>query len=167
MGDVLQIIGCGCSPTRHVGHLVALARRAGWVPYVTLTPSATKWAPVTELERLTGHPVRSEHRAAGETKPVPECDAVVVCPATVNTVNKWAAGICDTLALGALVEAVGRRLPVVAVPYGSAALRGHPAFGAAVRNLREWGSTCCRSRTTLCTVRDGCPVVTAPISGRT
>ena len=28
---------------------------------------------------------------------------------------------------------------MVAVPYGSPALRGHPAFGAAVRNLREWG----------------------------
>jgi flavoprotein len=29
---------------------------------------------------------------------------VIVAPATVNTINKWAAGICDTLALGILVE---------------------------------------------------------------
>jgi len=34
-----------------------------------------------------------------------------VAPATFNTVNKWAAGISDTLALGILCEAYGMGIP--------------------------------------------------------
>jgi hypothetical protein len=33
---------------------------------------------------------------------VPEADAVLAAPLTFNTINKWAAGISDTLALGLL-----------------------------------------------------------------
>jgi flavoprotein len=35
----------------------------------------------------------------------------VVAPATFNTINKWAQGISDTLALGLLNEATGLGLP--------------------------------------------------------
>jgi Flavoprotein len=35
-------------------------------------------------------------------------DAIIVAPATFNTINKWAVGISDTLALGLLTEAIGR-----------------------------------------------------------
>jgi flavoprotein len=33
-----------------------------------------------------------------------------------NSLAKWAAGISDTLSLGLLVEAVGKRQPVLAMP---------------------------------------------------
>ena len=66
-------------------------------------------------------------------------DAMIVCPATVNTVNKWAAGITDTLALGLLVEGQGRGVPIVAVPFTNAAMAAHPAFREPVARLREWG----------------------------
>jgi phosphopantothenoylcysteine decarboxylase len=48
---------------------------------------------------------------------LPPADAIIVAPATVNTINKWAAGICDTVALGILVEAIGKKLPIVALPF--------------------------------------------------
>jgi phosphopantothenoylcysteine synthetase/decarboxylase len=55
--------------------------------------------------------------------------------------NKWAAGICDTLALGILVEAIGKGLPTVALPFTNRAHAAHPAFIENVGRLRSWGVT--------------------------
>lgn len=66
-------------------------------------------------------------------------DAMVVAPATFNTINKWAAGISDTLALGLLNEALGLGLPVVAVPFPNIALAQHPAFRRSMRELEALG----------------------------
>jgi phosphopantothenoylcysteine decarboxylase len=57
----------------------------------------------------------------------------------VNTINKWAAGICDTLALGILVEAIGKRLPIVAVPSSNRGHAAHPAFAENLAKLRSCG----------------------------
>ena len=65
--------------------------------------------------------------------------AFAIAPATFNTVNKLAAGISDTLALGLLNEAVGSNLPVIAVPFPNQMLARHPAFVASVAVLRSWG----------------------------
>src|ERR1700754_3112195 len=95
----VEIVACGSPPARGISELVSLAQADQWDPFVTLSPSATKWASIAHLERQTGYPVRTEFRTPDEELPVPASDAVVACPVTVNTVNKWAAGICDTLAL--------------------------------------------------------------------
>ncbi|WP_422125642.1 hypothetical protein [Streptomyces caatingaensis] len=58
---------------------------------------------------------------------------------TVNTANKWAAGIADTYAPGVVAEAVGLGLPVVALPFWSTALDGHPATRRSVEVLRGTG----------------------------
>jgi hypothetical protein len=63
----------------------------------------------------------------------------VVAPATFNTVNKLAAGISDTLALGLLNEAVGTGLPVIAMPFPNQMLARHPAFVTSIATLRSWG----------------------------
>ncbi|CAM5667286.1 Coenzyme A biosynthesis bifunctional protein CoaBC [Streptomyces rimosus subsp. rimosus] len=73
----------------------------------------------------------------GEEKRDPPPDAVIVAPLTMNSVNKWAAGIADTYALGLLTEAVGPGLPVVALPFWSTALDAHPATRRSVRVLRD------------------------------
>jgi phosphopantothenoylcysteine decarboxylase len=64
-----------------------------------------------------------------------------VAPATVNTINKWGAGICDTLPLGILVEAIGKRLPIVAMPVTNPEHAAHPAFAENIARLRSWGVT--------------------------
>ena len=51
------------------------------------------------------------------------------------------AGICDASALGILVEAIGRELPVVAVPFSNRAHAAYPAFTENVARLRSWGVT--------------------------
>jgi phosphopantothenoylcysteine synthetase/decarboxylase len=60
-------------------------------------------------------------------------------PATVNTINKWAAGICDTLALGILVEAIWEKLPIVSLPFTNWAQAAHPAFEQNIAKLQSWG----------------------------
>jgi phosphopantothenoylcysteine synthetase/decarboxylase len=138
---VLYVIACAAPPARDVGKLVALAQQDGWDVCVLTTPSGRRFADVAALEKATGHPVRSDYKDPGEPDVLPEPDAIIVAPATVNTINKWAAGICDTLALGILVEAIGKRLPIVALPFTNRAHAAHPAFTDNIGKLRSWGVT--------------------------
>jgi len=138
---VLYVVACGSPLARDVGRLVELAQREGWDVCVVATPDGRKFIDEPALVRQTGHPVRSWYKNPGESDVLPPPDAIIVSPATVNTVNKWAAGITDTLALGLLFEAQGRGLPVVAMPFTNVAMAGHPAFQAGMARLRAWGVT--------------------------
>src|SRR5262249_3151636 len=93
------------------------------------------------LAEQTGHVVRYDYKQPDEPDVLPPPDAMVVAPCTFNTLNKWAYGSSDTLALGLLNEAIGLSIPVVAVPNPSTALAMHPAFLEAVARLRSWGMT--------------------------
>ena len=70
---------------------------------------------------------------------LPLPDAIIVAPATFNTINKWASGISDTLALGLLCEAIGMELSVVVLPYLNAAQGRHPALAESIQRLRGCG----------------------------
>jgi phosphopantothenoylcysteine synthetase/decarboxylase len=126
---------------RNVGHLVTLAHNDGWEVCVVATPDGRKFIDIPGLAEQTGHPVRSFYKYPGDPDVLPTADAMVVAPATFNTVNKLVAGIADTLALGLLVEALGRGIPIVVMPYTNAAMAAHPAFVAGVDRLRGWGVT--------------------------
>jgi phosphopantothenoylcysteine synthetase/decarboxylase len=139
--DVLYLIVCGAPPSRDAVTLVRQAQEQGWRVCVISTPAATQFIDAAELEAATGYPIRSEYKAPGTADLLPPPDAIVVAPATVNTINKWAAGICDTLATGILVEAIGKRLPTVALPFTNRAHAAHPAFVENIGRLRSWGVT--------------------------
>ncbi|MFE9652369.1 flavoprotein [Micromonospora sp. NPDC006431] len=136
---VLYVIACGSPLARNVGRLVDLAQQEGWDVCVVTTPDGAKFVDRASLARQTGHPVRTHYKNPGDPDVLPPADAMLVCPATVNTVNKWAAGIADTLALGLLIEAQGLGVPIAAVPYTNSAMAAHPAFRASLDRLREWG----------------------------
>jgi phosphopantothenoylcysteine synthetase/decarboxylase len=138
---VLYLIACGSPVARDVGRLVSLAQREGWDVCVVVTPDGRKFVDVPALALQTGHPVRTLYKNPGDPDVLPPADAIIVAPATVNTVNKWAAGIADTLALGLVVEAQGRGLPIVAMPYTNWAMGSHPAFREGIERLRGWGVT--------------------------
>lgn len=140
-GRVLYVIVCGSPAARNVGQLVALAQRDGWDVCVIATPDGSKFVDLPALAAQTGHPVRSVYKNPGDPDVLPSADAMIVAPATVNTINKWVAGITDTLALGLLVEGQGLGLPIVAVPYTNSAMVRHPAFGESIAKLRRWGVT--------------------------
>ncbi|GAB2942190.1 flavoprotein [Micromonospora polyrhachis] len=138
---VLYVIACGSPLAREVGRLVALGQADGWDVCVVTTPDGRKFVDGPALARQTGHPVRTTYKNPGDPDVLPPPDAIIVGPATVNTVNKWAAGITDTLALGLLVESQGKGLPIVAMPFTNAAMAGHPAFQAGLARLRAWDVT--------------------------
>jgi phosphopantothenoylcysteine synthetase/decarboxylase len=110
---------------------------------VICTPTAAGWlaADIPELAALTKKPVRSSYKQPTEPDVLPPADAILVAPATFNTLNKWAAGISDTLALGLINEAIGKRIPIVAVPYVNQALSAHPALPASIATLQGAGVT--------------------------
>ncbi len=137
---ILYLILCAAPPAQRMQDFILLAQRAGWDVCVIATPQATRFIDIPALATLTGYPVRSEYKLLGEADALPKADAIVVAPATFNTINKWALGIADTLAVGILCEALGRGTPpVVAVPYLKADLAHHPAFSKNLQLLRECG----------------------------
>jgi phosphopantothenoylcysteine synthetase/decarboxylase len=141
MSRVLYAIACGASPARDVGILVKRAQERGWDVCVITSPSGRGFVDVAALETATGHPVRSYYKAPGDPDVLPPPDAVIVAPATTNTINKWAAGISDTLPLGLLVEGIGKRLPIIAMPFTNRAQAAHPVFEDNITRLRSWGVT--------------------------
>ncbi|MGD0935918.1 MAG: pyridoxamine 5'-phosphate oxidase family protein [Streptosporangiaceae bacterium] len=139
---VLYVIVCGAGPAGQVTRLISYARSRGWNPYLIATPAGLDFIDVPELESQTGHPVRAEYQTSGTAasgRSLPKADAIIVAPATYNTVNKWANGISDNFALGILAEAVGLHIPVVVLPFVNSALAAHPTFRRSVTLLRDTG----------------------------
>ncbi len=136
---VLYAVACGGRPAGDLPAFVQEAQASGWEVCVIATPSALKFMDLDHLAKLTGHVVRYDYKQPEEPDVLPPADAMVVAPATFNTINKWAAGISDTLALGLLNEAVGLGLPVVAMPFPNIALAQHPAFRRSMRELEGLG----------------------------
>lgn len=138
---VLYAIATGSPASRDVGELVALAQAGGWDVCVVASPSGRRFLDADAVTRQTGHTVRSEYKDPDAPDVLPPADAMIVAPITCNSLAKWAAGISDTLPLGMLVEAVGKRQPVVAMPFSNWAQIRFPAIQNAVRTLTDWGVT--------------------------
>lgn len=141
MSRVLYVMPCAAGPAPFVGELVKLAQGRGWDVWLAPTPPAMDFLDVPTLESLTGHPVRARYRRPGESGKLPAADAVIVAPATYNTINKWAAGIADTHTLGLLAELTPTGAPIVVLPFVNASLAANRVFGRSVEALREEGVT--------------------------
>jgi phosphopantothenoylcysteine synthetase/decarboxylase len=138
-GRVLYLVVCAAPAASGVADFVRLAQTAGWRVRVIATPMGMRFVDADQLAGLTGDRVRVDFRMPREADELPPADAVVVAPATFNTVNKWAAGIADTFATGLLCELTGVGMPILAVPLVKDALARHVAFGRSLDLLREMG----------------------------
>ena len=137
-GRVLSVIVCGAGPATAIGTLVQLAHERGWTVQVIATPAALGFFDPAVIEQATGHPVRSQYSLPGAPRSqIP--DAIIVAPATYNTINKWALGISDTYALGVLAETTGLDVPIVVLPFVNSALASRPPFRRSVEALRAEG----------------------------
>jgi hypothetical protein len=137
---VLYVVTSGAAPTRDLPALIAVLT-GDWDTCVITTPEGARFFDTARVAELTGHPVRTSFKDPDAPDVLPPADAFAAAPATFNTINKWAAGISDTLALGLLNEAIGLGRPIVTVPWPNVALARHPAFGRSIATLRGCGIT--------------------------
>lgn len=136
----LQIVVCGAGPASDVGRLISAAQAEAWTTSVVATKAALGFFDARQIQDLTGFEVRFEYRSSGrQGRTVPQVDALIVAPATFNTVNKLALGIADTYALTVSAELVGRGVPTVVVPFVNSALAGRAPFARSVSALRDEG----------------------------
>jgi phosphopantothenoylcysteine synthetase/decarboxylase len=138
---VLYLVACGAPPAADLVEVVPRFQVAGWRVAAIATPMAARFIDVMRLADITGLPVRSEYKEPNAPDVHPPADAVAVAPASFNTINKWAAGISDTLALGILNELLASGLPIAVGVWAKPALRAHPAYAASERVLAGAGVT--------------------------
>jgi len=114
---VLYLMLCAAPPAQWMHTFIPDLQAAGWDVCVIVTPQATRWIDTQNLEAITGHLMRTDYKLPGEADPLPKAQAILVMPATFNTINKWAQGIGDTLVCSLLCECLGRGTPpIVVVP---------------------------------------------------
>ncbi|MEU5539139.1 flavoprotein [Streptomyces sp. NPDC020362] len=136
----LYVVVCAAGTAAGVTRLIDAAQERDWEVGVIATPVAMNgFFDTTAVETSTGRPIRSAWRSPADPRPFPPPDAVVVAPATFNTVNKWAAGLADTLAVGTLCEAAGLGVPIAVLPCVADALAAHPAYQDSLIRLRRMG----------------------------
>jgi hypothetical protein len=136
----LYVVVCAAGIAAGVPELITAAQGRGWEVGVIATPVAMGgFFDAGAVEARTGRPVRSAWRSPADPRPFPPPDAVVVAPATFNTLNKWAAGLADTLAVGTLCEAAGLGVPIAVLPCVADALAAHPAYRSSLVRLRGMG----------------------------
>ncbi|WP_017588742.1 flavoprotein [Nocardiopsis ganjiahuensis] len=138
ISTTLYVVVCAAGPAGHVDRLIRPVQARGWQVQAIATPAAVDFFDVGAIEELTGRPVRSQHRGPN-TPRSPKADAVVVAPASFNTINKLAAGIADNYALDVLNETIGLGVPVTILPFVNAAYAGRGPFRRSVAALEEEG----------------------------
>lgn len=134
------LVICAAPPAAKIVQLIELLQRDRWDVYPVLTESAAAWVDIASLEAASGHAIRIRPRSPTEERSLPPADAVIVAPATFNTINLWAAGVNNSAVLGVLNEALGARAPIIVSPYAKAALAAHPAFGRNLQLLADAGA---------------------------
>jgi phosphopantothenoylcysteine synthetase/decarboxylase len=133
----LYVFACGAGPARDLADLARLAGADGWDVHVGATPAGWEFLDLAELTAVTGHEPR--HTWSQRTSGWPPADGIVVAPATINTVDKIAAGIADTWAVNVIIECLGLGVPIVVAPNVNPALGRHPRYRQNVDELRSWG----------------------------
>ncbi|MEU1841181.1 flavoprotein [Micromonospora chersina] len=134
----LQIVVCAAGPAADVTQLITNATQQSWTTAVTATPNALDLIDAEAIERLTGRPVRSTYQLSDRNhRSLPVADALIIAPATYNSVNKIALGIADNYALTTVAELIGRQVPTVVVPFVNVALAARAPFQRAVAELRN------------------------------
>jgi phosphopantothenoylcysteine synthetase/decarboxylase len=138
---VLYLVTSGAPAPEGIPGLVTLCHQGGWRVLIFATPHGARFLDLAALEQLTGEPVRTDYRMPGESSSLPAADAVLACPLTFNSTNKFAHGHADNFAVSLLCELAGSNVPTIVVPHCKPQLASHPAFSASLATLRGMGVT--------------------------
>ncbi|MEU5973798.1 flavoprotein [Streptomyces sp. NPDC047315] len=143
MAKTLYLFGSAAPPVLQASEVVRSAQARGWDVCLGLTPTAADWLrdELPALEELTGHPVRSRYKRPGEPDAWPKADAILFAPVTANSLNSWALCLTGTFVIGVAAEAVGKGIPIVAMPCVNSAYAAHPRVDQSVNELCDMGVT--------------------------
>ena len=151
---VLYWIMCAAPPVQDWQDAARQLQEDGWDLYASPTQTAASWLDLDSIAEVTGHALRTRPRLPHETDELPSADAMLVAPATFNTLNQWAAGINDTLPLGLLNELLGMQIPIVVAMYCKNALAAHPVYRPNISRLQDAGAIVLEGDLSI-TLRDG------------
>jgi phosphopantothenoylcysteine decarboxylase / phosphopantothenate---cysteine ligase len=129
---------CGGIGSVEVVKIIRELRRHGAEVHPFLTPSVEKFVTALSIEWAAGRkPVRE---ADAPVEYLEDFDALVVAPATLNTIVKAALGISDNVVALTIAGHLGAKKPVVIYPTMNEKLLAHPRYEPSLRTLREWGA---------------------------
>ena len=136
----LYLVSSAAPPVLRIEEFITALHAEGWTTCLIATPTAASWIDLDAVAGQTGcltrvHPLPPRQ----QEESLPRAEAVVAAPMTFNSLNKWAAGSSDTLALGVLNEMLGTGVPIVAAPCVKPVLRQHPAYEPSLARLRAAG----------------------------
>src|SRR4051812_30232972 len=83
---VLHLVICAAGPASVADHLCSAARALDRDVYAIPTPERDDFVDVHQLATATGHDVCARWRRPGEPGSLKTADAVIVAPATYNTI---------------------------------------------------------------------------------
>lgn len=137
----LYLVASAAPPVLRIEEFISALHAEGWAACLIATPTAASWIDLDAVAGQTGCLTRVHPQPPAQQKgeSLPRAEAVVAAPMTFNSLNKWAAGFSDTLALGVLNEMLGTGVPIVAAPCVKSVLRRHPAYGPSLARLRSAG----------------------------
>ncbi len=134
---------CGSIAAYKSAHLTRLLVKAGANVQVVMTPDATNFIAPLTLATLSGNPVLVDYfnPTSGEWNNhvhlALAADAMVVAPASANTLAKFAQGICDNLLCAIYLSA---RSPVFVAPAMDLDMWQHGSTRANVDRLKAFGN---------------------------
>lgn len=134
---------CGSIAAYKAAHLVRLLIKAGAEVQVVMTPAAQEFITPLTLATLSKNPVLSEFTRGteGEWNNHVElglwADAILIAPASANTLAKMANGFCDNLLLATYLSA---KCPVYVAPAMDLDMYAHPATSNNLKSLKSFGN---------------------------
>jgi hypothetical protein len=138
----LYLVTSAAPPVLRLEEFIPALHTDGWTVCVIATPTAASWIDLDALAAATGCLTRVRPRPPRQQEEsLPRAEAVLAVPVTFNSINKWAAGTSDTLALGVLNEMLGAGVPIIAAPCVKPVLRQHPAYADSIARLANAGVT--------------------------
>ncbi|NWF78513.1 MAG: bifunctional phosphopantothenoylcysteine decarboxylase/phosphopantothenate--cysteine ligase CoaBC [Chloroflexi bacterium] len=143
-GKRLLLGVCGSIAAYKVAQLARDLTLAGAQVDVVLTEAAERFVGPVTFQALTGRPVHSdlwalpEDGVVGHVSLGAQADAVIVAPATANTIARIAAGLADDLLCTSILAATA---PVLIAPAMNPLMFANPATQANLAMLRARGFT--------------------------
>lgn len=134
---------CGSIAAYKAAHLIRLLIKGGASVQVVMTPDATDFITPLTLSTLSGNPVLTTYadRKRGtwnnHVQLALQADAIVVAPASANTLAKFANGICDNLLCAVYLSA---KSPVFLAPAMDLDMWTHPATKNNISRLQQAGN---------------------------